>query len=197
MHDAWWSMMDHDPWCMMMHDHWWFTMIHDHHWCMIHDHEWCMISHDASLGMIHGWSANVSWGLGWKILPPEIRRTCWQTCHESCLMMHHGWSCIIHDHESCISDDHDSLWIISDHASSCIMGHDPSWIIMHHAWSFITTNHVVCQSVLGGAPYAVPAALTNEKLPYGHLMEPIWHTPKSSDKKHTVKKTGLSAVEVP
>ena len=27
-----------------------------------------MISHDASLGMIHGWSANVSWGSGAKNL---------------------------------------------------------------------------------------------------------------------------------
>ena len=27
-----------------------------------------MISHDASLGMIHGWSANVSWGVGVKNL---------------------------------------------------------------------------------------------------------------------------------
>ena len=27
-----------------------------------------MISHDASLGLIHGWSANVSWGSGAKNL---------------------------------------------------------------------------------------------------------------------------------
>ena len=27
-----------------------------------------MISHDASLGLIHGWSANVSWGVGVKKL---------------------------------------------------------------------------------------------------------------------------------
>ena len=27
-----------------------------------------MISHDASLGLIHGWSANVSWGVGVKNL---------------------------------------------------------------------------------------------------------------------------------
>ena len=27
-----------------------------------------MINHDASLGLIHGWSANVSWGVGVKKL---------------------------------------------------------------------------------------------------------------------------------
>ena len=31
-----------------------------------------MISHDASLGMIHGWSANVSWGVGVKNLTARI-----------------------------------------------------------------------------------------------------------------------------
>ena len=96
---------------------------------------------------------------------PHPPRTCWQTCHESCLMMHHGWSCIIHDHESCISDDHESLWIISDHASSCIMDHDPSWIIMHHAWSFITSNHGFSFDGLGGGL----EARTSEKLPYGSV----------------------------
>ena len=102
-----------------------------------------------------------------RFLPPSPRPSK-ENPDESCVMMHHGWSCIIHDHESCISDDHESLW---NHQWLCIIMHHGSIMDMHHAWSLISSNHGFSFDGLGGGL----EARTDEKLPF------VWHSTTSKE----------------
>ena len=67
------------------------------------------------------------------LTPPP--RTSRETPHESCVMMHHGWSCIIHDHE------HASVMMMNHCESSMILHHHAPWIMIHHGSPCIMHDH--------------------------------------------------------